>query len=205
MTPKRSIPQPIFLTLTGEDKTSSRRQAKYRCECGSEFIAAFLAVKYGNTRSCGCYQKRRAIEASTTHGGSKRSEFRVWANMQDRCLNPNNTGYHKYGGRGITICKAWQKSFATFLRDVGPRPGPEYSIDRRNNNGPYSPKNCYWATAQQQARNRRSSVFVTIHGVRMLLIEACEKYEVNYTKAHLRLTRHGWSDERALEVQSVKA
>lgn len=198
------ITRPVVLEIIGEDG-KGRKIARCRCRCGVIIVRPHYAVTKGNTTSCGCYRRQRIREVCVTHGGSKQSEYRVWANMHDRCLNPNNTGYHKYGGRGISIDPRWINSFATFLADVGPRSGPEYSIDRRDNNGPYSPENCYWATKSQQARNRRSSVFVTIHGVRMLLIEACEKYNINYTKAHLRLTRHGWSDERALEVENGKA
>ncbi len=136
------------------------------------------------------------------HGGTKRSEYRIWVNMRDRCLNSNNSGYHKYGGRGITICQRWLDSFAAFLVDMGTRPSPTHTVERRDNNGPYSPDNCYWATAQQQARNRRSSVFVVVAGTRMLLIEACEKYAVPYPKAHLRMSRYRWSADRTFGVSA---
>ncbi len=192
-------PPPVFMRLVGKDKTSRRRKAEYRCSCGSLFVAAYFDVKYGNTQSCGCYQKRRASEASITHGGSKLPEWKIWINMRERCLNPNNSSYLKYGGRGITISPSWRKSFAVFFADMGSRPTPKHTVERRNNDGPYSRKNCYWATYSQQARNRRSSVFVSIRGRNMLLIEACEKYSVPYQRAHLRL-RRGWRAERALEV-----
>lgn len=185
-----------MLRLVGKDKTSNRRKAEFRCNCGTLFVAIFNDVKYGNTQSCGCYQKQRAREASTTHGGSKRPEWKIWIHMRERCADPNN---EKYGGRGIKVCASWQRSFAKFFADMGPKPGPRYTIERKDNNGPYSPKNCYWATYSQQARNRRSSVFVSIRGKQMLLVEACEKYGVDYPKAHLRL-RRGWSAERAFGV-----
>lgn len=200
MTPsKKSIPTLVILGPAGKDK-HGRQRVQCRCECGTVFIAGRYEVKIGNTRSCGCYQRRRTSEASTTHGGSKRAEYRVWTNIRDRCMNPSNTGFHKYGGRGITVCASWKNSFAAFLFDMGPRPGPRYTVERKNNDGPYSPKNCCWATYSQQARNRRSSIFVSIHKKRILLIEACEKYGISYGKAHLRLYR-GWSAERTFGVE----
>jgi hypothetical protein len=75
--------------------------------------------------------------------------------MKTRCLNRNREDWPDYGGRGIKICERWLASFLDFFADVGPRPGPEYSIDRINNDGNYEPGNVRWATIKQQANNRR--------------------------------------------------
>lgn len=89
------------------------------------------------------------------HGGWGTPEYRCWQEIKARCLNKSKPYWKDYGGRGIRMCDAWVNSFATFLRDMGPRPTPRHSIDRLENDGNYSPDNCRWATKKEQSRNRR--------------------------------------------------
>lgn len=127
-----------------------------------------------------------------THGltkkdGKTRREYAAWCAMKNRCDNPQNKRFEYYGGRGITVCERWRESFKNFFEDMGERPSKKHSIERDDNDGPYSPNNCSWATKKQQARNRRTSHLVEYDGRRMSLAEACELSGVNYYSAKSRV------------------
>lgn len=104
-------------------------------------------------------------------------EYTSWSQMRSRCLNPRLKQYGHYGGRGITICPEWDE-FLTFLNDMGHKPSPRHSLGRIDNNGPYSPENCRWEVAKQQANNRRSSVVV--EGFGMTLAQLSVAHGLNY-------------------------
>ena len=85
-------------------------------------------------------------------------EYAVWAVMIQRCTNPDNKAYGRYGGRGISVCDRWEYSFINFYDDMGARPNKEHSIERLDNDSNYCPENCCWATATIQATNKRKRV-----------------------------------------------
>lgn len=179
------------IKFMGRDSRSNARWS-FRCDCGSIKIAFASNVEHGSTMSCGCLLKesaRKIGKLAKTHGMSRTKIYRVWAAMIRRCENPHDPKYESYGGRGIYVCDRWKK-FEHFYTDMGPRPSPGYSLDRIDNNGPYDPNNCRWATAKEQQRNTRSNVFVEVDGQNVCLSEAAQKSGINITTFRRRIGLH---------------
>jgi len=109
---------------------------------------------------------------------------------QDRCHNPRNPSYHNYGGRGIFVAQEWRDDFLTFYAAIGDRPGPEYSLDRIDNNRGYEPGNVRWATIQMQSVNKRRTHFVeTPSGETLPITYAARKYGITPDTIKRRMKR----------------
>lgn len=126
--------------------------------------------------------------------------YKSWDGAHDRCSNPNNKDYPRYGGRGIAVDPRWD-DFWQFFADMGPRPDG-ITLDREDNDGPYSPGNCRWATRKEQARNRTSASELN-DVVGMPLADAAETAGITYGALSRRLHR-GWSLEKALSAPLAK-
>lgn len=179
-----------LLVIEQAPKRKGRIYWRCLCDCGNEIETQRNNLAYGDTKSCGCY---RTI-GKAKHGLSENSIYPTWAAMMSRCYNPNNSGYHNYGGRGIKVCKRWH-DIETLYLDMGEKP-EGHSIDRIDNDGDYCPENCRWATKKEQNRNRRDNVVLTYKGERKTLIEWAESLGMTYCTLYLRI-RRGWSIERA--------
>lgn len=180
------------LVVTGEAPAhGNRRRVFCRCDCGTVVDVEPRELRAGQ-ESCGCLRRERVGAASAArvkHRGTGTKEYTAWTKIKARCGNPRDAKYAEYGGRGITVCEAWTSSFEAFLADMGPAPTRSHSIDRIDVNGHYEPANCRWATAKEQARNKRVHRLVELDGVMMPLSQACELAGVNYRTALYRLNR----------------
>jgi len=104
-----------------------------------------------------------------TCGRKRTVEHIAWNSMLQRCGNPNNKRYKRYGGRGIRVCKRWESSYANFLEDVGRKPDPSFTLERIDNNGNYEPGNVRWSSRSDQNRNTCRSIWVTYKGQKKTL------------------------------------
>ena len=171
----------LILIREVERAASGRRRFEFLCDCGGIIVTDMSWVKAGKTSSCGCYRKENTSQAFTTHGDTRSPEHRTWVHINQRCRNEEDPDYKYYGGRGITVCERWRFSFENFLTDMKRRPSPKHTLDRRDNDGPYSPDNCRWATRLMQSRNQRRTIMIDYKGDRMTLIEASQKEGLKYS------------------------
>ena len=135
--------------------------------------------------------------AKTARNMRKKPVYGTWNQMLQRCTNPRVAAYPDYGGRGITVDPAW-RTFAGFYADMGDPPAPGLTLDRIDNDGPYSKANCRWATRLEQAANRRGLRLVTFAGRTQSVRRWAAEVGMGYLTLYTRLFRDGWSVEAAL-------
>ena len=180
------------LSYFGKD-ANSRHFWRCRCICGGEKNVPVVYLINGQSKSCGCLVREN--DSRKTHGQSTSKECAIYYGAKGRCQNKNNPKYPSYGGRGI---KFLFSSFEDFINELGPRPSPNHSVDRIDNDGNYEKGNIRWAERTTQANNARSNIPVTIDGVIKNLSQWCNDTEsVSYSTAYKRI-KVGWCGKCAL-------
>lgn len=174
--------------------------APCQCSCGAQTDLSLTRLRHGKSKCCrSCAGRATPKFSSHKESNPPSLEYRSWVSMKSRCSNPNDSSWKNYGERGIKVCDQWlgPDGYVTFLHDMGRRPFPKHSLERRDNNGDYTPDNCFWSAAKDQARNRRGNHVLTHNGLTMTVSEWSDATCLPYSTLTKRL-KYGWSTERTL-------
>ena len=198
--------KPTYERLTVISKSDRKARDTYwlcQCVCGTFTEVTTNHLTSGHTTSCGCWGKTRAAAHNTTHGLTKHPLFYIWQSVKDRCCNPNNIRYSRYGGRGISICKEWL-TFQIFYDWAKGSYRKGLQIDRIDNDGNYEPSNCHWVSQTVNARNKSNTIWVNVDGERLALPEALERFgKCSYRAAYKRIKK-GWDPIEAVSTPSSR-
>lgn len=160
-----------------------------KCDCGNEVDVETVNLVHGSTKSCGCYRRDYMAKVACRHGYGRERIYKNFLNMHQRCENPNDNQFARYGARGITVCDQW-KDFVVFY-DWAISNGYQcgLTLDRIDVNGPYAPWNCRWATAFQQGNNRRNTIYITLNGVTKTISEWALTLDIPRQRIYIRHKR----------------
>lgn len=175
------------------------------CMCGNPCVVYAGNLRLGTARSCGCLQRDSVTERCLTHGdsrGKKEKIYRVWQSMRDRCNRKSCKGYKNYGGRGIKLSEEWN-DYANFKKDMADSFRPGLTIERSDNDGPYSKGNCRWATMKEQGRNNRRNRVVEFLGETKCISAWAEAHGLKPGTIYRRLNC-GWPVERSLKTPAQR-
>ena len=174
------------------------------CDCGNFHISTSYNLIHGKTNQCKECMKKQISESNTKHRCEPRRLWQIYQNMKTRCYNPKYELYSRYGGRGITVCAEWNKSFVEFRKwAFSSGYSPNLTIERVNNDGNYCPENCTWADRVAQANNRHTNRILCLNGESDTLANWARRTSIPYWKLQDRIYA-GWSDEAILTTPYVR-
>lgn len=181
------------LVVTAFAGIDAKRNAVWlcRCDCGGEKKCTGRDLKLGGVKTCGC--KRTNYK----HGMRNTRTYRSWHAMKERCTNPNHDYFHRYGGRGITICDAWVNSFEQFFKDMGERPD-NTTLERKDNEAGYSALNCVWAPRSVQGNNMSNNRVIAFNGERKTLAQWARHFGLTYATLMQRLKSRTFAESIAV-------
>lgn len=182
------------LTVIERAETTYGKTRWYcKCDCGKHTVTIAHKLLAGIVKSCGCTRR-----LTTTHGMTGTRLYVEWQNIKKRCLYSKSESYHKYGGRGISICEEWKNSFESFM-DWALSNGytDELTIERIDVNGNYCPENCKWIPMVEQSKNLRKSLFLEHNGEKKILSDWCRDLNFPYSRA---VQRHRKMRDRGKEI-----
>lgn len=189
------------LSVVRKTRSASGRVAWVcKCECGNETTTLTTELLKGHAKSCGCYHRDKMSVSFRKHGQHKTRLYKIWSNMLQRCGNPKNDNYQRYGAKGINVCEEW-KDFQAFYKWATANGYTEnLSIDRIENSKGYCPENCRWETPQAQTDNRGCTHNISFNGKTQTLKRWAEETGIPYKNLLWRINK-GWPIDRALTTK----
>lgn len=185
-----------FSRLYVINKIIKNRKTLYmcKCDCGNLCLVSKHYLTHGITKSCGCLKKEYQKKGNKKHGLLKTRIYRIYMSMKNRCYLKTHVGYNRYGGRGIKICDEWlgENGLRNFYNWAVTNGYDEHlSIDRIDNDGDYSPKNCKWSTPREQQNNTSKNRKFYYNGEWQSISELSRKYNINISTLYNRIKKHG--------------
>lgn len=190
------------LTIIREVENINKYRDRFfecKCECGSIKTYRLSQLTRGHTKSCGCYRKEVLSKLYKTHGDSRTKLHMIWCTMLQRCNNVKSQRYKYYGARGIEVCQKWTKyvQFKNWAISHGYEEG--LTLERKNNNGNYCPKNCTWIPRSEQPKNARSNILITYKGKTKIASQWAKELNIHGETLRRRI-RNGMTGKEAIEI-----
>lgn len=188
--------------ISFEYKKGGRTYYKLKCDCGKEIIISLSCAKTNHTKSCGCLvselSRIRMPKYTRKHGISTTRIYKCWKDAVRRCEDLKSVAYQNYGGRGINICEEWKDCLVFYEWALKNGYSETLTLDRINVDGNYEPSNCKWATIDEQANNKRNSIFICHEGLKLTHSQWSKRLGGSARLVSGRIKRYGWDEIRAI-------